>query len=338
MADDLASWARRRAPELLARAEAEAVAALRDALVEAALAQRGPEVPRRRPVGRATPEPPERGDAARPEAPAGDGLWAYCVLRTGEPGVDGLAGIDGGVVERVEERGLAALVSRVPLADFGAGPLRDNLNDLEWLERVARAHEAVLERVLAETTIVPLRLCTIYESEDGVREMLEREHDSLARALDTLAGRQEWGVKVLADEERLTEEARSRSTDAAALEDELDARTGGGAYMLRRRLERHVRDAADALASELAEQVHAQLQDWASDAVALAPQNPELSGHEGRMLMNGAYLVETERVDGLRALVSDLEERHRPLGVRIELTGPWPPYNFLPGGRTAALP
>jgi len=337
VADDLASWARRRAPELLARAEAEAVAALRDALVEAALAQRGTEMPARRPVRRATPEPPERADAARAEAPAGDGLWAYCVLRTGEPGVDGLAGIDGGVVERVEARGLAALVSRVPLADFGAGPLRDNLNDLDWLERVARAHEAVLERVLAETTIVPLRLCTIYESEDGVREMLEREHDSLARALDTLAGRQEWGVKVLADEERLTEEARSRSAEAAALEEELDARTGGGAYMLRRRLERHVRDAADALASELAEQVHAQLQDWASDAVALAPQNPELSGHEGRMLMNGAYLVETERVDGLRALVSDLEERHRSLGVRIELTGPWPPYNFLSGGGTAAL-
>jgi len=337
VADDLASWARRRAPELLARAEAEAVAALRDALVEAALAQRGTEMPARRPARRATPEPRERADAARAEAATGDGLWAYCVLRTGEPGVDGLAGIDGGVVERVEARGLAALVSRVPLADFGAGPLRDNLNDLDWLERVARAHEAVLERVLAETTIVPLRLCTIYESEDGVREMLEREHDSLARALDTLAGRQEWGVKVLADEERLTEEARSRSAEAAALEDELDARTGGGAYMLRRRLERHVRDAADALASELAEQVHAQLQDWASDAVALAPQNPELSGHEGRMLMNGAYLVETERVDGLRALVSDLEERHRPLGVRIELTGPWPPYNFLSGGGAAAL-
>ena len=197
---------------------------------------------------------------------------------------------------------------------------------------MARAHEAVLERALAESTIVPLRLCTIYESEDSVREMLEREHDSLARAIDTLAGRQEWGVKLLADDERLAEEARSRSAEAVALEDELGARTGGGAYMLRRRLERHVRDAVDALGSELAEQVHAQLQDWASDAVVLAPQNPELSGHEGRMLMNGAYLVEAERVDGLRALVAELEERHRALGARIQLTGPWPPYNFLPGG------
>jgi hypothetical protein len=337
VADDLASWARSRAPELIARAEAEAVAALRDALLDAALAKRPTGERAEPPSRRAAPEPGEPADAARVEAPAGDGLWAYCVTRAGEPGRAVLAGVDGGVVERVEARGLAALVSRVPLAEFGAGPLRDNLNDLGWLERVARSHEGVLERVLADSTIVPLRLCTIYESEDSVREMLEREHDSLARALDALTGRQEWGVKLLADGERLADEARSRSAEAAALEDELSARTGGGAYMLRRRLERHLRDAADALGAEVADQVHARLQDWATDAVELRPQNPELSGHEGRMLLNGAYLVETDRVEGLRELVAELEERHRALGLRIELSGPWPPYNFVPGGGTAAL-
>jgi Gas vesicle synthesis protein GvpL/GvpF len=335
--DDLASWARRRAPELLARAEAEAVAALRDALVDAALSRRGTETPAPPQARRAAPEPRATVNPAPVETPAGDGLWAYCVTHAGETAAAGSAGMDGAVVEQVEARGLAALVSRVPLAEFGAGPLRENLNDLDWLERVARAHEAVLDRALAESTIVPLRLCTIYESEDGVREMLEREHDSLARALDTLAGRQEWGVKLLAQDERLAEEARSRSAEAAALEDELGARTGGGAYMLRRRLERQVREAADALGAELAEQVHAQLQDWATDAVVLPAQNPELSGHEGRMLLNGAYLVEAERVDGLRALVAELEERHRGLGARLQLTGPWPPYNFIPGGGTAAL-
>ena len=118
MADDLASWARRRAPELLARAEAEAVAALRDAL----------STPRSR-GGECDPTPPgaRRGAAAarRGEAPAGDGLWAYCVSQAGEPVADG-ARRDRRrrVVEQVEARGLAALVSRVPLAEFGAGPLR----------------------------------------------------------------------------------------------------------------------------------------------------------------------------------------------------------------------
>jgi hypothetical protein len=329
MADELADWARARAPELLARAEAEAVAELRDALVDAALRQRG--------AGRVRKEPPPH-DAPAPAAPAGEGLWAYCVVRAGEALPGAMHGVDGaGAVERVEARGLAAIVSRVPLKEFGAEPLRENLNDLSWLERVARAHESVLEEVLAQSTLVPLRLCTIYESEQGVRDMLERERDSLLEPLDALTGRQEWGVKLIVDDHRLAEEARSRSSEIAALEEELATRTGGGQYMLGRRIERQVREAVDSLSAELAEEVHRELREWAGDSVALPAQNPELSGHEGRMLLNRAYLVEVERVDGLRDLVGQLEERHGRLGARVELTGPWPPYNFLSGGHTAGL-
>jgi hypothetical protein len=37
------------------------------------------------------------------------------------------------------------------------------------------------------------------------------------------------------------------------------------------------------------------------------PQNRELSGHEGEMLLNGAYLVDVSRVDGLRELAVERE-------------------------------
>ena len=107
--------------------------------------------------------------------------------------------------------------------------------------------------------------------------------------------------------------------------------------MLRRRLERKVADAADALAADVAHDVHARVQDWAVDAVTLPPQNRELSGYEGDMALNGAYLVEADRVDGLRELVAALEAQHRGVGARIELTGPWPPYNFVPHDGAEAL-
>jgi hypothetical protein len=48
------------------------------------------------------------------------------------------------------------------------------------------------------------------------------------------------------------------------------------------------------------------------------------------MLLNAAYLVETTRVDELRDAAAELEARHAPLGARVQLTGPWPPYNFVP--------
>ena len=83
--------------------------------------------------------------------------------------------------------------------------------------------------------------------------------------------------------------------------------------------------------------MHARLQDWALDAVSRPPQNPELSGHQGQMLLNAAYLVDRDRTEELHQIVSELEQRHLALDARIELTGPWPPYNFVPGGDAATL-
>lgn len=324
---EVAHWAASRGPDLLARAEEEALAELKRALIDAALAHRG-----RRTTPSARGAVASRAESAERVTPqTGDGIWVYCVgaqgteLPTGNPGVH-----PDGPLERIDQGGLAALVSRAPLAEFGEEALRHNLNDLGWLEHVARAHEASLEAALATSTIVPLRLCTIYGDEVGVRRMLEEERESFEAALELLAGRQEWGLKLLVDREALDSAARAESTEATTLERERDASSGGGAYLLGRRLERQVREVADRLLGELAEDVHACLQDWADDAVLNAPQNRDLSHHEGEMVLNGAYLVETEKVGRFRQLVDELQERHRDVGARLELTGPWPPYNFVP--------
>jgi hypothetical protein len=327
VADPLGRWAAQHAPDVLARAETEAVQVLRDALVRAAIAERAPS---------SDPSPAPPKPAPRPSSSA-TALWAYGVLAADADVPAGLAGVDPGhPVEAVRAGGLVALVSRVPLDEFGAEPLRENLNDLAWLERVARAHETVLDRAVQAATCVPLRLCTIYESGESLRAMLDREAESFAGALGQLAGREEWSVKLLVDADALTREARAQSDDIADLEQGAEEQSEGGAYMLRRRVERRVRERAAQLATEVANSVHARLDAHAVDAVTRPAQNPELSGHEGEMLLNGAYLVEADRVDGLHALVAELERDYGGLGARLELTGPWPPYNFVPGGTGTA--
>ncbi len=257
-------------------------------------------------------------------------VWLYCVARAGDPLPDRLAGVHPEhAVERVERGGLAALVSRVPLSEFGEEPLRRNLNDLPWLERVARSHEAVLERALEQATIVPVRLCTIFEDQEGAARMLDEQRSELAAGLDALAGRSEWSVKLLVDRAAL--EAAARAEDPA----DAAAPGSGAEYMLRRREERRTLELAQRLAGELAEDVHSRLRERVSDAVVNAPQNRELSGHEGEMLLNGAYLVADADVERLRAAVAELQERHRDVGARLVLSGPFPPYNFVPRAEAA---
>jgi hypothetical protein len=317
---ELDRWAAERAGELIARAEAEAVAELKAALLRAAAAL-PPRTAAPTPVE--SPSAAEAPPAAAPQ-PSGHALWAYCVARDEEA----LAGVRPGVhsdgdAEWLRDGDLALLCSTVPLAEFGEEPLRRNLNDLAWLERTARAHEGAIECALAQATVVPLRLCTIFSDEAGARRMLEDRRDALAAALDALHDRQEWSVKVLLDRERLEDALREPAAEAGEP-------GSGAAYMLLRREERQLRDVVDRRAAELAEDVHARLQERAADARVRPPQNRELSGHEGEMVLNGAYLVEREQAGGLRELVTELEQRHRHLGARIELSGPFPAYSFVP--------
>ena len=101
--------------------------------------------------------------------------------------------------------------------------------------------------------------------------------------------------------------------------------------MLRRRQERHGARSRDALAAGVSEGIHGRLRDWAIDAVTQPPQNRDLSGHEGEMLLNGAYLVDTDRVDDLRALAASSRTATASSVCELDLTGPWPPYNFASG-------
>jgi hypothetical protein len=258
--------------------------------------------------------------------PADEALWAYCVVVAGSPYPEGV-GVDARhPVERVEADGLAALTSRVPLSDFAEEPLRRNLNDFQWLERIARRHEAVLEATLAHTTLVPLRMCTIFADERGVRTMLEAQRDELASVLEALRGREEWAVKVLVD--RATLETAARDMDPALAPGVPAGQGSGTAYFGRRRAEQQLRDAADRLTAELAEDVHTRLRARATGAVVNRPQNPRLSGHEGDMVLNAAYLVEQARTEELSALVAELQEHYGALGARLELRGPLPPFNF----------
>jgi hypothetical protein len=323
--DELGRWAAKHGPAVLERAQAEAVQVLRDALIDAAL--------RSRQGTHTAPGQIQETKQTNPAAQAAaerELLWAYCVLRDGEPHPPDLVGIEPKTrVERLEAGGLAVLVSRVPSAEFGAAPLRENLNDLAWLERVARAHEAVLDAALAGQTIVPLRMCTLYETAENARQALRRERASFVEALTALDGRLEWGVKVSIDAGSLIDAVQA-SADVGGAAPERVERGEGSTYMLRRRSERAAREAASSLARSVADDVHARLQDWAISTTIHPAQNRDLSGHTGEMVLNAACLVERSRTGELRELVAELEYRYRDLGATIELSGPWPPYNFIP--------
>lgn len=281
-------------------------------------------------------------ETARPATPSGQaeepvpwdsgdlGWYVYCVVGADHgPLPDDLEGVDAQhPVGALEQNGLAAIVSRVPLAEFGEAPLREHLSDLEWLERTARRHEQVQEQVARAGTPIPMRLCSIYRDESGVRSMLVRESAALREAIDHLRGKAEWGVKGFADPDAVE--------PAPPVSESSPGSGEGAAYMQGRLEQRRLREQTAARLDEACGSLHAALCAVAADGVTLSPHRPEMSGRNVPMIFNASYLVADPDADDFQSEVNRLSRELAPLGIDLERTGPWPPYNFVPGAIGAA--
>ena len=242
------------------------------------------------------------------------GLYLFAVTRgLPDDALSGVGGFDADGLRIVPAEDLQAVVCAVDLAEFGEEALPTNLEDLHWVEHVARTHDEVVRAVARHGEVAPMRLVTIYADEIGVRRQLDRVHDDLVAALDRVTGRSEWGVKVY---------ARPGEEPAAPVARE----TSGAAYLQRKREAAQARRAADERVEDVARELHEALSSATVAARVLAPQDPRLSGRQERMVHNGAYLVPEERADEFQATATLLGSS-RP-DLIVELQGPWPPYSF----------
>ena len=294
----------------------------------------------RRPRRPSPPPPAKPGPAGReatapqPETPAQLGTYVYGVVwATDISFTEELSGLDAdSPVTTVIEGPLAAVVSRVPLGEFEEDELRSHLSDIDWVERVARAHEAVLDDLCARTVVVPMRMCTVYRNDENLCSMLLREAENLRSALEFLDGKLEWGLKVLAPGEP---DARAAQDTGAAVDDARSASSGAD-YLARRRARRDEQAELEALQAEAAAEIHESLAEVAHDGLLNPIQSSDLPGRQGRLVMNGVYLVEREATEAFHQEVEALEQRFASLGLDLLRTGPWPPYNFVPGDVGAA--
>ncbi|CAM00301.1 gas vesicle protein GvpL/GvpF [Saccharopolyspora erythraea NRRL 2338] len=227
-----------------------------------------------------------------------------------------LEGIAGSPVRLVRSGELAALVSTVDAEEFGEQGLRRNLEDIHWLETTVRGHNHVVNAAAAAAPVAPLGLATVYFNDDRVRAVLEERAAVFGEVLDEITGRTEWGVKAYTDPESAQPEREGGG----------DTERPGAAYLRKLRERRESKESSRQEAVDQAEQVHATLSELARASRVHPPQNRELAGYRGQMVLNGAYLVDDSATDEFTSLVRELADTHPAL--RVELTGPWPPYSF----------
>jgi len=256
-------------------------------------------------------------------------IYAYCLLPQ-DAALD-MAGVEpieaGSPLEIVRAGRLQAVCSQVG-PDFEERTLNERFRDLDWLSPRAVRHHEVVDALFGQCRpILPLTFGAIFRSRDALRSRIERDQVALAAALDRLARKAEWDLKLIREEDAFHSHLRSASDALRALDAELQGKPPGTAFMLAKKIAALETAEARRVSAEVRADVHAQLSDLASEATVdeLAPLPSE---PRTRLEMRSAYLVSETAAAGLKLAVDGLSEQYGLLGYIFDLSGPWPPFSF----------
>jgi hypothetical protein len=220
------------------------------------------------------------------------------------------SGIGGAPLALVAGDGAAALVSDLPDSEVRMG--RDEV----------LRHAEVLDDAMAHGTVLPMRFGVVMDGSDDVRQqLLERYGDDLRSQLIELAGKVEFNVRAVYEEDVVLREVLSENPEIAHLRESVRSQSEDASYYDRIRLgelvaaaverkrERDTQAVIDALAPET----------LASDIAA--------PSHE-RVVVSASFLVERARLDAFDELLEAVA-RGQAGRIRFKLTGPRAPHSFV---------
>lgn len=260
------------------------------------------------------------------------GIYLYCLARpeclSAVKGLaeQGLRGVDERYpVAALEDAGVVAVIGEVVIAEFS----EQNLQTLSWVGSRAGRHEAVVERIMGASPVLPVKFGTIFHSRASLKEFLGRHREDIVRALDKLRNKTEWSVKGY-----LVEEDARR--DIAAADPEIRSRLAalspspGARYLQQKQLDIMIEAALEAGVARVTHDLHQALALHAVASTALRRHASAVTGRPERMVFNCSFLLTPETLPDFRAALSDQQYIYKGIGLTLELRGPWPPYNFCP--------
>ena len=227
-----------------------------------------------------------------------------------------------------------AVVSFVRDELFNEQAVRLGLENSSWLATHVLAHQQVLDALVAtKLPVIPMRFCTIYPDTNELCDSLRRYNAAFVAELERQRGKQEWGIKQIVDIHALQSAvAQGHPALAAVVQDgeierlrkQIAGMSAGAAFLLKKKLTNLIADRAQTFAFAVADETLRVLGNAAVDTVTsdLPKDRPEVC-------LNAAFWVETERYDDFVGQLEQLAEAFGPVGVRYELSGPWPPHHFL---------
>ena len=251
--------------------------------------------------------------SATSRQPGSDPRYIYGIVLTTDLSLD-IAGVGDGddLVYTVAQDGLSALVSATSCADFRGMGRQEAVGYLV-------AHQQVVERVMQQVTVLPVKFGTVLPNEMAVRRLLEQGGASFRHILEEMAGRVQMEVVVTWD---LAAVFREIGDDPAIvqLKTHIASRPPEETTAERVAVGQLVKTLLDQRRADLLGCLLPRLKDVVLDDVV----NPLM---DDSMVMNVALLVDGMERAKLDERLAELDEQMGG-SLHFRCVGPLPPYSF----------
>ena len=246
-------------------------------------------------------------------------VYLYALLRSARrPSVAGAPeGLPGTGPLRLIEAGpdLWLVAADAPLTLYGEEAIAAGLKDIDWVAPRAIAHEAVVRHVARRRTAVPMRLFTLFRTDERAQEHVRKSQRRLSRVLTRVDGCEEWGVRVVATEPPpVLTRVRAASPDA------------GRRFLEQKRVLHRSARKIPAATVRAAQSLVRQLGRVARDQRRLPIP---AAATATRLLADVAFLVPIESRPRFRTALGKAAAGAKGQGLEVNVSGPWPPYNFV---------
>jgi len=243
------------------------------------------------------------------------GSYIYGIIPAGVRIPEGLDPIptaeDGGGLGLVTHGDLAAVVSDVA-TDRALGTRKDLL-----------AHEAVLNAIAQETSVLPMRFGAVVKDDDAVAdELLAPHQDYFVRALEQLRGHTEFRLRGDYDQDVILRRIVESDPQIQRLREAIAGVDEDASYYDRIKLGEAISHAVDRLRAE-----DAQATVDALVSHVVAHEVKEVGGENGAVHV--AFLVHVDHRADFEAAVDDLGAAWAGR-VELRLIGPTAAFDFLP--------
>jgi hypothetical protein len=224
--------------------------------------------------------------------------------------------------------GLYAVVSEVEQQEFGEEGQKKNMADFEWVKTKASLHEKIIEQVMSNTTVIPFKFGTLFNTKESLKAMLEQYGQEFKAILRKLANKQEWGLKIYCNSKKLKDSFLSNEGKILKVENEINRSSAGRAYFLKKKKDELIEKILNEKINECGQESFELLKELSFEARINRLLPKQVTEREDEMVLNSAFLVDKDEAGDFRNIVDTLKMHYEDKGFYMDCTGPWPPYNF----------